>query len=363
MKNVWRIIIVTCFFSLSVSAQALAETIKLWLREDLTECTGVGKQQCFWVKYRAEGSWELLYSQIEGFSYKPGYRYILLVDRIKREQVPADASVYRYKLKKVVQRKKMPVKAVKSTLPEQGNAGQIYGTKWKLLRINGADAGPTKAFIRFEEKEKGVHGNGGCNGFFGAATVSGDSIGFSEIASTLMACIDGKISQLESDLFTLLRNQVFTYDIRAGKLNMYHKGALVLVFAEDEQAMQKAGIQGRVIWKEGNQMPGPGQRNGGSRPVEREILIYGLAGSKDVVAAGEGGFYKEVHTHLIGSLRSDREGNYHYALPAGTYSVFVKEKGLLYANRSDGEGNINPVIVSAEGIAKLDIVIDYAAAY
>ncbi len=97
-------------FGLSVCASA-ADIIKLVVKEERASCTGVAPQTCFQVKYKNSKDWELFYSNISGFNYKPGYRYVILVTRTKRENVPADASIYTYKLKKVLRKHKMSVKS------------------------------------------------------------------------------------------------------------------------------------------------------------------------------------------------------------------------------------------------------------
>ena len=47
-------------------------------------------------------NWNLFYSQIEGFSYEPGYEYVLQVRKEKIDNPPADGSSIRYRLVKVV---------------------------------------------------------------------------------------------------------------------------------------------------------------------------------------------------------------------------------------------------------------------
>ena len=101
---------VLMLFGLSVYANA-ADVIKLVVKEDRASCTGVAPQTCFQVKYKGSKDWELFYSNISGFNYKPGYRYVILVTRTKRANVPADASIYTYKLKKVLKKHKIPVKS------------------------------------------------------------------------------------------------------------------------------------------------------------------------------------------------------------------------------------------------------------
>ena len=55
------------------------------------------------------------------------------------------------------------------------------------------------------------------------------------------------------------------------------------------------------------------------------------------------------------------EGFFEFALEPGTYSVFVKEKGLLYASAGDGQGGINPVIIEASKVSEHKLMINYAS--
>ena len=61
---------------------------------------------CMRVKEGADSAWSLFYSQIEGFDYEEGYEYVLQVEKEKIENPPADGSSIRYKLVKVVSKKK-----------------------------------------------------------------------------------------------------------------------------------------------------------------------------------------------------------------------------------------------------------------
>ena len=67
-------------------------------RED---CVGAAPMECLVV----DG--ELFYSEIEGFDYREGYRYRILVERYDRwpgQEPPQDAGRYGYRLVRVVER-------------------------------------------------------------------------------------------------------------------------------------------------------------------------------------------------------------------------------------------------------------------
>jgi hypothetical protein len=130
----------------------------------------------------------------------------------------------------------------------------------------------------------------------------------------------------------------------------------------------KQGITGKVIWVEGNQMPGiiddtspePPQRPE-PRGVKRQVHIYEL--TKTNQAKGDGVFYSELQTQLVKTITTDDEGNFAIALPEGRYSVFVEEEQGLFANLMDGEGNLQPVEVTKDALTPLTIEVNYMAAY
>lgn len=67
------------------------------------DCTaGAGKMKCMLVKEKPDAQWQNFYSRINGFSYEPGYEYILTVATEKIENPPADASSIKYTLVKEI---------------------------------------------------------------------------------------------------------------------------------------------------------------------------------------------------------------------------------------------------------------------
>lgn len=134
-------------------------------------------------------------------------------------------------------------------------------------------------------------------------------------------------------------------------------------FAQSPKAC--TGICGTVVFKSGNLMPSPdigvGGGNYSGKPVVREIVVYEL--TKMSEAEADGSFFRSLKTKEIKRVKSDKNGMFSLKLPPGKYSVLVKEDKGLFANISDGDNSINPVIVEQGKMTKLDLVIDYAAAY
>lgn len=91
------------------SATAPAERVfELEVAEQRVPCTGVGPRECLQVRERGDASWELFYSGIAGFTYEPGFRYVLRVAGRTVPNPPADGSSLAYRLVDVVSRTPAP---------------------------------------------------------------------------------------------------------------------------------------------------------------------------------------------------------------------------------------------------------------
>lgn len=123
----------------------------------------------------------------------------------------------------------------------------------------------------------------------------------------------------------------------------------------------KQGIEGRLIWVEGNQMPGPDRKPTPSQGVAREVYIYPLLSLSDVKI--EGVFVSEVNQQPIIKIQSDQNGNFAVNLPPGEYSVLIKETDGLFVNAFDSQNHLNPVVVGSRDITRVEISINYLAAY
>ena len=126
------------------------------------------------------------------------------------------------------------------------------------------------------------------------------------------------------------------------------------------------GICGTLVQREGDCMPGI---IGEVRPnpcklfpVKREILIYEYTKWNEAVLSNNSFvFFEKVHTKLIAKTMSDNEGFFEVKIEPGKYSVFAKEKGLLYANLGDGQGGIAPITVESSKTSEINwLQINYA---
>jgi hypothetical protein len=121
------------------------------------------------------------------------------------------------------------------------------------------------------------------------------------------------------------------------------------------------GITGKVLWFEGNQMPGPGSKNKPGKGVEREIHIYEVVKLSQVKKID--GFFSDVQTKLVARVSSLTDGSFSVTLPPGEYSVFTKEPSGLFANIFDGDGKVNPIRVDNNKFEEITLKINYQAAY
>ncbi len=71
----------------------------------------------------------------------------------------------------------------------------LFDTHWKLLELRGEPVvtpeGMREAHLILASSESRAHGFSGCNNFFGGYTSDGDSLSFSAMGATMMACAEG----------------------------------------------------------------------------------------------------------------------------------------------------------------------------
>jgi len=232
----------------SVASAMAADVIRLMVKEDRASCTGVAPMNCLQVKYKNSKNWELFYSEIQGFKHREGYRYTLSVIRTKRKNVPADASAYTYKLKKVIKKEKITVKPSSTKDPLLAAANQ----KWTLTRINGKAVNSDLVFINLDEKGNKFNGSGGCNGIFGSFSYApkSRSLTIGNIASTMMACSDEKVNKLESEFTKALGDQTFRLETSGTTLTFYKGKVKALEFrTEANNANDIWNFIGKNRWK------------------------------------------------------------------------------------------------------------------
>ena len=69
-------------------------------------CVGEAVQQCLVVRLEGDTAWKNFFDPIEGFTHEPGVRYRIRVERTDVTRPPADGSAFRYRLVRVLERRK-----------------------------------------------------------------------------------------------------------------------------------------------------------------------------------------------------------------------------------------------------------------
>ena len=122
----------------------------------------------------------------------------------------------------------------------------LYNSKWQLKTIHSREGAAyiyTNAFIRFDETQKRVSGNGSCNSFDetkkrvsgngscnrfgGSVTINDNSLKIGNLFSTKMYC--ESVQSIEADFFAAL-GKVTRYEIKGNSLLMYMGDMLSLEF-------------------------------------------------------------------------------------------------------------------------------------
>ncbi|MEM1405340.1 MAG: carboxypeptidase regulatory-like domain-containing protein [Bacteroidota bacterium] len=131
--------------------------------------------------------------------------------------------------------------------------------------------------------------------------------------------------------------------------------------ATTQVSSQAQGVKGKVLWVEGNQMPGPDRKTNEGSPVTREIVFYDVLKTSDLKRLGA--LFQEPPFEPVAVVKTNEQGEFEINLPAGRYSLLTRENNGLFANLFDGENNVNPVTVESGKFTDIKIVINYNAVY
>ncbi len=107
----------------------------------------------------------------------------------------------------------------------------LEDSKWMLEMIGSSRSpvGVKDAFVAFDEQKRSAGGNSGCNVYGGSYTERNGSISITELISTMRACEEGNMMEIERSLLNGLRN-ANRYEIRDGRLYLYRGTNLLLTF-------------------------------------------------------------------------------------------------------------------------------------
>ena len=204
----------------------------------VSDCVGVGPQQCLNVRESAEAEWTLWYDPIEGFEHEAGYEYRLMIRETQVDNPPADASSIRWTLIEVLE---------KTRVATDDTGGNPMLRPWKLGSFGpAADLGDeaTAAVIEgalaalladgpvtLDLSEQGrTAGFDGCNRYFGDFRIeNGHQLVHGPMGATLMACPDGRMD-LEQAFLRNLESATRAF-LRGEGLELESDDGVVMVFA------------------------------------------------------------------------------------------------------------------------------------
>ena len=183
---------------LLVSCSSLSkQTVTMEVKDSKAPCTGVAPMECLQVKEGSDNNWKHFYTNIEGFDYQEGYNYTLKVIKSRRDNVPADASAYTYKLKKVIKKEKV------NNINE---SSAFLNQKLVLIKLNGENLTTSKVYLTLENGK--MFGKSGCNNFKANYKLENNTIEISLIGGTLMAC-DPETMKIEAAFLKALEEKLF----------------------------------------------------------------------------------------------------------------------------------------------------------
>ena len=157
----------------------------MWVNSTKVDCMGIGPMECLLVQENeslAEDNWTFFYSQIQGFTFEPGYIYKLLVhkEQLDPSLVPADASSIKYTL-------------VQELVKKSDQRLQLNDI-WALEYMQGLEGEIAAAFskqpvLELHLNEMRFAGNDGCNQIMGTIhTIDSNILKLGPGMSTMMAC-------------------------------------------------------------------------------------------------------------------------------------------------------------------------------
>jgi putative lipoprotein len=123
--------------------------------------------------------------------------------------------------------------AALAILPAQA-APALTGNEWHVQTVRG-EAVPPRATLKIGS-DGAVNGRGWCNAFGGRAAVSGGAVAFQSLITTMRACAEMRLTQLEADYLAALR-EVARWRIDGGRLYLSSKSGRDLVVAGTSESI------------------------------------------------------------------------------------------------------------------------------
>lgn len=128
-----------------------------------------------------------------------------------------------------------------------------------------------------------------------------------------------------------------------------------------QQTRPTANLRGKLLWVEGNMMPGPGVSLPDGKPVRREVHVFEATGRDEITSSGN--LFSEVMSKRVKIIYSNDEGYFEAFLEPGKYSLFIKEPDGKYFASTMDDKHYCPVLIEKDKVAEIEIKIDYKAFY
>jgi heat shock protein HslJ len=120
--------------------------------------------------------------------------------------------------------------------PSRSPKQTLENTDWLLISYRGKDAIiEVKSTVLFQNNEVG--GFGGCNQFGGQYTLptfGGNGIEISDLASTLMFCVEPEGVMEQEAAFLEILNDANRFEVSNDRLKIYNSANEVLIFKENQ---------------------------------------------------------------------------------------------------------------------------------
>ena len=123
------------------------------------------------------------------------------------------------------------------------------------------------------------------------------------------------------------------------------------------------GIQGKVTEVTGNQMPMMGAPKAQPKGIKALVFIYEKTNINQVIQIGSSPIYTTINTKQVAFVETDSSGAFIFALPVGSYSLFIKQGNQFYANLFDSNNNIALFTVEEGKLTQVTLQINNRATY
>lgn len=248
----------------NVSTIEKADILTFSIAPNKQDCVGVAPMKCLVV------NGDLFYDSIEGFEFEEGTEYEITVARTERENVPADASKYKYRRVEVLKSNKqgdpdankydfsiddldddcddpqddgtcraidddsdgdsIPIEDEASVVNDE-NPLAVDGLTWTWIETQYSnddvvEAADNTQFVATFLSEGQFSSTTDCNNTFGEYTIEGNNLSFGPLASTKKACL-GETQEME---YLNMLSEVTSYMID-------DNGRLVLMLKYDTGSM------------------------------------------------------------------------------------------------------------------------------